>query len=60
MIMIIGNYTCMMGRTASLRLELQIIPGEWDQTICVMSQCWVYNNVCVNPGAPGCSEIDAL
>jgi len=23
-----GNYTCMMGRTASLRLELQIIPGE--------------------------------
>ena len=22
-----GNYTCMMGRTASLGLELQIIPG---------------------------------
>ena len=24
-----GNYTCMMGRTASLGLELQIIPGAW-------------------------------
>ena len=28
MIIMLGNYTCMMGRTASLRLELQIIPGE--------------------------------
>lgn len=28
LIIMIGNYTCMMGRTASLRLELQIIPGE--------------------------------
>ena len=28
LMIMIGNYTCMMGRTASLRLELQIIPGK--------------------------------